>query len=127
MNHINLSDGEWKIMKLLWKEAPRTIAQMVKALEGDTGWTKTTIFVMLRRLAAKGAVRVDDSGRSQLWYPAVERMDAASEETSSFLSKVWEGSLSMMISSMAGQSALSAGEIAELRRILDEAEQKGEK
>ena len=63
MSGICLSEGEWKIMKLLWSGSPRTIAEMVHLLEDDTGWSKTTIFVMLKRLIAKGAVRVDDSCR----------------------------------------------------------------
>ena len=35
---ISLSDGEWKLMNLLWEKSPRTIAELVKALAGDTGW-----------------------------------------------------------------------------------------
>ena len=65
MEHITLSDGEWKIMKLLWAQSPHTVGEIVKALEGETGWTKPTIFVMLKRLIAKGAVRMDDSGKLQ--------------------------------------------------------------
>ena len=48
---ISLSDGEWKLMNLLWEKSPRTIAELVKALAGDTGWSKSTIFIMLGRMA----------------------------------------------------------------------------
>ena len=27
MDKINISDGEWKLMKLLWESAPRTIGE----------------------------------------------------------------------------------------------------
>ena len=120
-----LSDGEWKLMKLLWQKSPRTIGELVSQLEHDTGWSKTTIFVMLKRLISKGAVRVDNSGRIQQYYPLIERGDAAHSETDSFLTRVYDGSVGMLVSSLAGRKALSQKEIDELRRILDEAEEKG--
>ena len=36
MNKLSLSDGEWKLMNLLWDECPRTIGGMVDALREDT-------------------------------------------------------------------------------------------
>ena len=125
MEHITLSDGEWKIMKLLWVSEPRTLGELVKALDAETGWTKPTVFVMLKRLIAKGAVRMDDSGRLQEYYPVVKRSEVAPEETDSFLNRVWDGSISMLVSSLAGRKALSDTDIAELRKILDEVENKG--
>ena len=122
MSNITLSDGEWKIMKLLWKSAPRTIGEIVSELKEDTGWTKTTVFVMLKRLIGKDAVRMDDSGRLQQYYPLIVRNDVTPEETDSFLSRVYDGSIGMMVSSLAGRKALSKEDIDELRHILDEAE-----
>ena len=80
-----LSDGEWKLMKLLWEESPRTVAQMVSALKDDTGWTKGTIFMMLSRMEEKGAVRCEQ-GERKLYYPVLKKEEAASRETESFLS-----------------------------------------
>lgn len=125
MTEISLSEGEWKIMKLLWEHSPLTIAQMVTALSNDTGWTKTTVFVMLKRLIAKGAVRMDESGRSHEYYPTVSRSAVTDRETESFLSRVYDGSVGMLVSSLAGNRTLSEDDIAELRRILDSAEARG--
>lgn len=124
---VNLSDGEWKLMKLLWEDSPRTIAQLVDALANDTGWKKNAVFVMLRRLEAKGAVAVDASGRSQLYSPLVRREDATLEETESFLDRVWDGSVSLLITSLAGQKRLSDEDIAVLKKLVDDAEREMEK
>lgn len=122
MNKINISDGEWKLMKLLWETAPRTIGEMVEALKAETGWSKTTIFVMLNRLISKGAVKMEDGERAHLYYPSVTREEIAEEETESFLTRVYDGSVGMMISALAERKALTRKEINELRRILNEAE-----
>lgn len=121
-DNISLSDGEWKLMNLLWEEAPRTIAQLVEALKDDTGWTKGTIFMMLSRMADKGAVRFEMGSRSKLFYPVLKKEDAASYETESFLSKVYGGSVGLMVASLAGQRALSKEDIDELYAVLREAE-----
>ena len=65
MEHLRLSDGEWKLMKTLWQRQPRTLAELVTALDTETGWSRATIFMMLKRLIAKGAVTMDDRGRFQ--------------------------------------------------------------
>lgn len=121
--NINLSDGEWKLMNLLWEEAPRTIAQLVLTLEKETGWKKNTIFVMLSRMEEKGAVYFEGGARSRQYYPAVAKGDIAARETESFLSKVYGGSLQLMVASMAGQKALSKEDIDELYEILRRAEE----
>lgn len=123
----SLSDGEWKLMNLLWKEAPRTIAQMVFLLKEDTGWTKGTVFMMLSRLMDKGAVRAETGGRSKLYFPVLKQEDAALCETENFLSKVYHGSVGLMVASMAGQKALTREDIDELYAVLRKAEQEAGK
>ena len=126
MEHIRLSDGEWKLMKTLWARQPQTIAELVAALAAETGWTKATIFMMLKRLIAKGAVTMDDSGKFQEYSAAITYADVEPEETDSFLSKVYGGSVGMMVSSLVGRGALSEQEIRELKAILDAAEKQEE-
>lgn len=119
---ISLSDGEWKLMNLLWEEAPRTVSQLVDALKDDTGWTKGTVFMMLSRLMEKHAVRFEQEGRSKLYLPVLKKQDAASRETESFLGKVYDGSIGLMVASMAGQKALTKEDIDELYAVLRDAE-----
>lgn len=116
-----LSEGEWKLMNLLWEAAPRTIGELVTALAGDTGWTKATVNVMLTRLAEKGAVAVDATGRSKLFTPLLGREDAVRREARSCLEKVKPGGLGLLLSAMTEDCALTEEELAELERILKEA------
>lgn len=122
---IGLSDGEWKLMHLLWQKAPCTIAEMVSALSAETGWTKNTIFVMLTRMEEKAAVYYEEGGRARLYYPAINKADASVRETESFLKKVYDGSLGLMVASLAGQKALTPEDIDELYAILRDAEEAG--
>ncbi len=125
MDHIMLSDSEWRIMKQLWERSPSTLGELTKALEPETGWTRATVFVLLKRLIAKNAVRMDENQRSNVYSPLIVREDIAPAETESFLNRVYDGSLEMMFSSLTSRKKLSAEEIAEIRQILDRAENNG--
>ena len=122
MEHLRLSDGEWKLMKTLWQRQPRTLAELVAALDAETGWSRATIFMMLKRLIAKGAVTMDDSGRLQQYSAAITYSDVEPEETEAFLSKVYGGSVGMMVSNLVDRGTLSEQDIQELKVILDAAE-----
>lgn len=123
MEHLRLSDGEWKLMKTLWQRTGQTLAELVSALDADTGWSRATIFMMLKRLIAKGAVTLDESGKYQQYSAAVAYAEVEPEETASFLTKVYGGSVGLMVSNLVGRGALSEQEIRELKAILDAAEQ----
>lgn len=123
MADLHLSDGEWKLMKVLWQQSPRTLGALVAALAPTTGWSKATVFMMLKRLIAKGAVTLDESGKYQQYSAAVAYTEVEPEETASFLTKVYGGSVGLMVSNLVGRGALSEQEIRELKAILDAAEQ----
>ena len=118
MNGSNFSDGEWKLMNLLWDENPLTIANMVNALKNDTGWGKATINIMLNRLAEKGAVRIETGNKSKLFYPVADRDEAVKQEAKNTLARINTGSLGLLISTMTKESTLSDDEIGELIEIL---------
>ena len=118
---VNLSDGEWKLMNHLWAMGSSTIAELTAAVREETGWSKNTVITMLSRLEAKGAVHHREDGRAKRYSPAIERGDAALAETETFLSRVYGGSLGLMVSNLVESRALSEAEIAELSAILEQA------
>ena len=118
---IDLSNSEWKLMRRLWDRSPSTITELTAALREETGWSKHTVITMLSRLEAKGAVSHEEGGRAKRYFPVLRREDAARDETESFLSKVYGGSLGLMMSAMVESRRLSESDIAELSAILDRA------
>lgn len=125
MNKISLSDGEWKIMNLLWHSAPKTITAMTNDLRESTGWTRHIIITMLNRLEAKGAVFYQEGERAKLYFPRVEQAETVLKETESFLEKVYSGSLGLMLTTMVEKQGLSETELNELYAILKKAEEGG--
>ncbi len=121
---VRLSEAEWKVMNLLWEEAPQTMMQLTNRLKESTGWTKHTVMTFLRRMEEKEAVRYEKGGRAKLYYPKIDRNEAALQETEEFLGKVFAGRMGLMLNTMVEKQALSREEIAELYEILRQAEEK---
>ena len=121
---VRLSEAEWKVMGALWEEAPQTMMQLTNHLKESTGWTKHTVMTFLRRMEEKEAVRYEKGGRAKLYYPKIDRNEAALQETEEFLGKVFDGRMGLMLNTMVEKQALSREEIAELYEILRQAEEK---
>ena len=119
--NIILQQSEWYIMEKLWEESPRTIVQLYHALEVDPGWSKSTVNTLLGRMVDKGIIYYEDGGKARQYYPRVRREDAAHAETESLLKRVYQGSVSMMMSTLVKKNALSDEEIDELYEILRKA------
>ena len=122
MEPVKLNASEWNVLNCLWEEHPRTVMQLVADLGDRVGWAKSTTITTLRRMEEKELVRVEHAGKGKLYAPAVEREQAVIAETRSFLDRVYQGSVGLMMSAMAQRRELSAGEVAELRAILDQME-----
>ncbi|MCI8698290.1 MAG: BlaI/MecI/CopY family transcriptional regulator [Oscillospiraceae bacterium] len=126
MDDVRLTASEWNILNCLWEHSPQTVMQLVGELEKTVGWARSTTITTLHRMEAKGLVRCERAGRGTAYVPRVERDRAALAETRSFLDRVYQGSVGMMMSAMARQEGLSREQIAQLRAILDQAEQEAE-
>lgn len=119
---LTLTHGEWNLMECLWEKAPRTGREAVEDLERRVGWSRSTTLTTLRRMTEKGLIRCDEEGGVKVYTPLVRREDAVVRETDDFLSRVYHGSVAMMMNAITKKQTLSREEIDELYSILKQAE-----
>ena len=119
----HLTPAEWSLMEYLWESAPRSGRDCVERLKDSVGWSRSTTLTMLRRMTEKGLLSCREMDGVLMYTPLLQRQDAASRETSSFLDRVYRGSVSLMISALTQKQALSQDEIDELYAILQEAQE----
>ena len=119
---INLSEAEWKIMLKLWSLEPITIMQLTASLKEETGRSKNTVITLLKRMEAKNAVACVQGKRAKEYYAVLKREDAQIVETRSFLRRIFNGSVGLMLNSMIEQNEISQDDLQEIQKILDRAE-----
>ncbi len=118
-SHISLTQAEWSVMECLWEAGPLTGRKVTQYMEKHCGWSRSTTLTLLSRLEHKGAIEsVTAESGPKVFSPLLGREDAALRETEDFLSRVYQGSLSLMVNSLTKKQAISREELAELHELL---------
>lgn len=116
---ISLTRAEWSVMECLWEAGPLTGREVVQSMEKSCGWSRSTTLTLLSRLENKGALRsVPAEKGPKVFSPVLRREEAALGETKDFLDRVYQGSLSLMVSALTKKQALSREELDELYELL---------
>ena len=115
---LSLTEAEWRVMECLWEKSPRIGRELTEELGKSCGWSRSTTLTLLRRLEAKGTVGSGDEKGVKTFLPLLSREDAALGETEDLLSRVYRGSLSLLVSSFTEKRELSRQELDELHAIL---------
>lgn len=120
MNDKRLPDGELEIMQALWDcHTPATRRDIEDVLFPEHPMAMTTLLTFLTRLAEKGYVRIEKSGRASLYSPMVSRQEYLANQSQRFIQKLCGGNMSLFANALC-DSGLSKDEINELRRLLEE-------
>lgn len=117
-----LNHSEWLVMEYLWQK-PHTLMELVAALGESAGWSKSTVATVVRRMEEKGIVSHTEQGRTKLFAPALNRADVTARETRSLLQRAYNGSVGLLVSTMAESKRLTKADIDELYAILKKAEE----
>lgn len=121
MNHPVLTPAEWHVMEYLWQNSPCTAREAVEYLQSKVGWSRSTTLTLLSRMAEKQQIQCHEDGAVRTYSPLIAQEEAVLDQTRSFLERVYQGSLSLMLSAFTKKQPLSDREIEELQAILDQA------
>ncbi len=120
-NIPRISETEWEIMQVLWAKAPLSSDEIIQRLAAsDATWHPKTARTLLNRLVKKKALAFRKEGRAYYYRPLVSEAQCVTVESSSFLDRVFGGSLKPMVAHFVQHKKLSAAEIRELKRLLEE-------
>ncbi|MBR6863036.1 MAG: BlaI/MecI/CopY family transcriptional regulator [Acidaminococcaceae bacterium] len=119
---VQVTEAEWKIMECLWDHAPQTMGEITATLEPTTGWTRQTVITLLKRMAEKGAVSMDDTGRAKKYTPLITREEASAEETHKLLNHVFKGKASLLVNQLVDSGNLTEEDLQEILKAMHEME-----
>lgn len=119
MDH--LTPNEWYVMDCLWTRQNCTGREAVEHLSKTVGWSRSTTLTMLRRMTEKNMIDCREQDGLLVYSPLLDREHAVQQETKSFLGRVYNGSVSMLLSAITQKENLTEQELNELQAILEEA------
>lgn len=114
-----ISETEWEIMNVIWGLELATSQQVIETLlDIDSSWHPNTVKTMLNRLVKKKVLGFRKDGRTYIYRPLVPRGQCISAESTSFLDRVFGGSIEPMLAHFVQEGKLNSKELEELKVLL---------
>ena len=120
MKQIRISDAELVLMEHIWEKEGIRAAQLVQLEKAQMGWSRNTTYTLLTRMVEKEIIRREDPGFCCTALVSKEQVRAG--QTHTLIDKLYEGSRQMFLVSFLKSEKISAAELEEIRRMIEEEE-----
>lgn len=116
MGDLKLGIIETRFAELIWKNEPISSGKLVKLCQSELNWKKSTTYTVLKKLCDRRIFK-NEQGCVTSLISADEFYALQSEQ---FVEETFEGSLPRFLAAFSRRKKLSADEIDELQRLIDE-------
>ncbi|NBA89151.1 BlaI/MecI/CopY family transcriptional regulator [Emticicia sp. CRIBPO] len=114
-----LSKAEEQLMELIWKQEKVFMKDLID-LHPDPKPATTTIATLLKRMQDKGFVGYTLFGNSREYYPLIQKTDYFSRHVNGMIKNYFDNSPMQFASFFTTATNLSAGELEELKKIVEQ-------
>ncbi len=112
-----IQDSELEVMKVLWEhDGALPLSEIRSMLARRCGWEDSTIKTLVRRLLAKGIVKLEQRG---IYSAVVTEFEYSQWSSRAFVNKVFSGSAKKLVASLLSSGQLSEKDIAEISAIFN--------
>jgi predicted transcriptional regulator len=116
-----LTDAEARVMSVLWQRHTASVADVVAALRKKRPVTYSTVQTILRILEAKGYVSHEKVARAFIYRPRVDERQARRRALKHLVSRLFNGSPSLLVLNVLEDEQIDADELSRLKRLIEEA------
>jgi BlaI family transcriptional regulator, penicillinase repressor len=109
--------AEVDILAVLWRLGPATVREVHEALGKDSGYTTT--LKQMQLMIDKGLLVRSERFRSHVYESRVPKDQMQRRIAGDLLRRVFEGSAKELVMGALGAQPASAGELAEIRQMID--------
>ncbi len=118
------TDAELEILTVLWSRGPSTVREVHEAVSRRKPAQYTTILKLMQIMADKGIVRRDESARAHVYQASRPQEWTQRQLAGDLLQRAFGGSAKSLLIGALSASQTSRDELAEIRKLLDEYEEK---
>jgi predicted transcriptional regulator len=119
-----LTDGELRLMDVLWEIGSGTVSDVVEALPKSVPLHYSTVLTTLRILETKGYLKHVKEGRAFIYKPVVGKDQAREGAVNHLLRRFFEGSPELLVLSLVEGKKIDAREFGRIQKRIAEAEKK---
>ncbi|TAH20941.1 MAG: BlaI/MecI/CopY family transcriptional regulator [Cytophagales bacterium] len=123
---IKPTESELEILQLLWQKGSCTVREINEELskkkESEIGYTTTLKTMQI--MHEKGLISRDDTAKTHIFTAVATESDTQKQLLDRFMDSVFRGSAMKMVMQALGNQHTTAEEIAEIKKLIDEMENK---
>lgn len=119
MSDYKLGVVESRFADIVWEHEPLSTAELVKLCSEELQWKRTTTYTVLKKLSDHGIFQMND----RIVTARISKEEYYSTQSERFVRETFDGSLPAFIAAFTKRKALSAEDIAEIRRVIDGGEE----
>ncbi len=119
----SLSDFEWSIMRLIWKNPQISVKDVHIQLTGNNERAYTTVQTYMERLVDKKFLTKQKDGKVNFYYPMIEENDMLEKETNSFVKKAFKGSFSNLAAFLFDMDTINEDDLNKLKKLIKDKEE----
>ena len=116
MEELRIGAVESKVADIIWNNEPIPSGELVKLCNQKLEWKKSTTYTMLKRLCERGIFKNENGVVSSILTK--EEFGAAQSER--IIEDTFDGSLPAFIAAFASRKKLSAKDVEEIQKMIDE-------
>ena len=113
-----LTDGELKLMRVLWRQGPSTVAAIVDAVAAVDRPAYNTVQTMMRILERKGFVSHRKDGRAFVFHALVDESLARKSAIRHVLDRFFDNSPGSLVLSLLEHEDVPDAELRQLRELV---------
>ena len=118
---LTLTDAESRVMSVLWQRQTATVGDVVAALAQERAVTYSTVQTILRILETKGYVTHQKVARAFVYEPVVDERQARRRALRHLVTRLFEGSPSLLVLNVLEDEELEPTEREQLRKLIERA------
>lgn len=119
-NKYKVTSAELEVLKVVWKLEEATFNQISQELCKKTNWKRNTIQTLISRLINKGTLIADKvNKKSYIYYANINEKDYKMSENLSFINRLYNGSLNLMLSTFIEDNQISNDDLTKLKDLLN--------
>ena len=111
---------ELEILKLLWKEQPRSARELHEHLVEKFQWSYSSTRKTLERMGEKDLVSIEDQGNKKIYSARVEKIAILAAMTKDLAKRVFELDSPLPVAMFADSHLVEDEELEELERLLNQ-------
>ena len=117
-SYYQLTEGEWSIIRAVWKHEPCAAPTVQEVLVKSRKWSYSTVKTMMDRMACKGLLKTERLRNLILYRSSITPAQAQKGEVMGAVKRAFNGAMTPMMQFLLDSNNFTAKQLGELETLI---------